>query len=728
MTENTIEVQPMGDDTSAIVVGSEVLAVLAEDVGEPATVGEIADVIPSGRTFPLDGEPLADGMVYQSTDGVPFYRPVWRVADRGPGMVAGPDVWFTRDADGTIGLRWTLADVPPPDAPAEAWSLAVGVDEATVVWDGGSQDFEQPVLEPRIEHAKGQPRFLVRGAVQLLPDRARALELAMSDAGSGCRLQITTAVRYLAPAPYQPAAQPRIVLIPANEAEAVDRFAANGFAVQPVDLGSEPGYLVQVEQSQVELVDNLLEEAGLPWSSPEVIAEYWEGYLRELLGDARFEELTGVPGMSNEHDDRVVQSIPFVFNPNDDPYRPIYRALHGAANLTGTWQKSAVGWLRAAPFPNTIYRIPDEIRLAFNPDLGTPHVVTTLHADEQDRSSVRVLLRVAPWQDPHRIVQTRALARAESATVIVGPVRSAALRLGGSFPEAVRVVGASSAVAFSLSDGADLLLDLSLEYFQLLCEMLGGPVGLPGEVEVQLDDQTTATVPVSLRMDRVHDLPVGVEVQAAGDGSPRLVRVTNRSGTAIRVGGCAATFVRLDSSSVFPMAAYPTRCLTPFPLELPAGGTADLTFESAEPNEHDRWNAVLVELLDKAMVEDARATLLRTQELAGSGELTWDLTISSPVFSAPQLPARWANLANIEVEVSAPGFETTSVVLRKDAPSRTLTMRKPLAALVSGTGAGIRTTTYRIRNNYLDHQGHWTDPQQQSGEELVVFPNPAEGD
>jgi hypothetical protein len=727
MTENTIEVQPMGEDASAVVVGSEVLAILAEDVGEPAIVGEIADVIPSGRTFPVDGEPLADGVIYRSTDDVPFYRPVWRVADRGPGMVAGPDVWFTRDADGTIGLRWTVADVPPPDAPAQAWSLAAGLDKATVVWNGGSQDFDQPVLEPRIEHAQGQPRFLVRGAVALLPDRARALELAMSDAASGCRLEITTVVGYRSPAPYQPADRPRIILIPGNEAEAVERFTASGLAVQSVDLGSEPGYLVQVEQSQVELADQLLKEAGLPWSSPEVIAEYWESYLRELLGDARFEDLTGVPGLLNEHDDRVVQSVPFVFNPNDDPYRPIYRALHGAANLTETWQKSAAGWLRAAPFPNTIYRIPDEMRLAFNPDMGTPHVVTTLHADEQGRSLVRVLLRVAPWQDPHRIVETRALARAESATVIVGPVRGAALRLGGSFPEAVRVVGAGSTVAMSLSDGADLLLDLSLEYFQLLCDMLGGSVGLPGDVEVQLDDQTTATVPVSLRMDKVHDLPVGVEVQA-GDGSPRLVRVTNRSGTAIRVGGCAAAFLRLDSSSVFPMAAYPARCLTPFPLELAAGGTADLTFEPAEPNEDDRWNAVLVELLDKVMVEDARATLLRTQELAGSGELTWDLTISSPVFIAPQLPARWANLANLEVEVSAPGFETTSVVLRKDAPSRTLTMRKPLAALVSGAGAGIHTATYRIRNNYLDHQGHWTDPQQQSGEELVVFPNPADGD
>jgi hypothetical protein len=78
--------------------------------------------------------------------------------------------------------------------------------------------------------------------------------------------------------------------------------------------------------------------------------------------------------------------------------------------------------------------------------------------------------------------------------------------------------------------------------------------------------------------------------------------------------------------------------------------------------------------------------------------------------------------------VSDPGFATTTIVLRMETPSRNLTMRKPLSELVIGGAAGIQTATYRVRNNYLDHQGLWTEPQQQSGEELVVYPNPAPGD
>ena len=56
------------------------------------------------------------------------------------------------------------------------------------------------------------------------------------------------------------------------------------------------------------------------------------------------------------------------------------------------------------------------------------------------------------------------------------------------------------------------------------------------------------------------------------------------------------------------------------------------------------------------------------------------------------------------------------MVLRRDPPRRTITLRKPLAELVAGGAAGIQTATFRVRNNYADHQGQWTAPQQQSGD------------
>ena len=731
MTENSFDVQPLSPDDAA--PGSQTLAVAvdlpaepppeppAEPAPEPPSEPEPeGEPTPTGRVFDQGSAPVADGAVYTALDGSAWFRPTWRVADRAAGLLAGPDVWFDRDAQGAIRLRWTLTEVLPAGGPANATSLVIAVSDVTIRWNGGSRSFSPQPL-PR----QPGPRK-VELVAELLPDEARELELAMCDAASGCHLEVTSWCDYNVRLPQRPAGEPRILTFGLMYSDVADRLRELGCAVHTMDVDGNPFWVVELEEAAVGEARRLFQEWGFNWVTPEDIAG-WADRLIAVMGEDRFWQLSGLAaGGQENHAEPTTHSVAFVFNPNDDANRPIYRALHGAANLTDTWQKSAPGWLRASPFPNTIYRLPDEVRLAFDPDMGTPHVVSTLHTDAEGRSSVRVLLRVAAWQDPRRIAEVRALTGSPAAQVIVGPVASATLRLGGSFPEEIRLRGNSGEVELPLSEGADLLLELSLEYFQLLCDMLTGAVGLSGDVEVRLDDAsppTTAHVPVSLRMDKVNDLPVAVQVPP-GAVSPTSVQVTNRSGAAIRTGGCAAVFLQLDSDSVVPKASYPARCTTPFPLELAAGATADLTFEPTEPHPDDRWNAVLVELLDKQLLADARTTLLRAHELAGTGELTWDLTVSSPVFDAAEPQPRWATLANIEVEVSAPGFDATTVVLRRTSGSRTITLRKPLAALVSGGATGVRTVSYRVRNNYVDHQGEWSTPQQQSGEELIVFPNP----
>lgn len=640
VADNTVQVtplQPAADHAAAWQAQHLAVAELLVTAVRPEAGRSIAGI----PDYSINPAPIEDGLIYPTTDGTPFYRPVLRVATRPPGLLAGPDVWFHRDNQGAIRLQWTLSDAPPAGAPDAAVPLPITVTAARLVWNGGSRVFDPPALEP-VAGTGLAPRLLVHGGAALLPQEATALEAAMCDSSSGCRLELDCSLRF-----------------------------------------------------QADLV---------------VTADGVEHAVEGLLTFTRV--------------------VPFVFNPNDEPNRPIYRALHGVANLTDQWRQSAAGWLRDSGFPNTVYRIPDQLRLAFDPNLGTPHVVTTLHTDDSGASAVRVLLRLAPWQDPRQLMRVRELVGAPGAQVVVGPVAGARLRLGGSFPENIRILGEPGEVAVSLGGGADLLLDLSLEYFQLLCGMLGGPVGLPGQVDVTLEPDAAepVTVPVVLRMDTVDDLPVGIEVLTGGGHSPTAVRVVNRSRTAVRIGGCDAVFLQLGPGSVVPLGAHRARCTSPFPLELAIDGSAELAFEPVDAQPQAWWNAILVELLDKSMTEDAAAILLRTNRLAATGELTWDLTVSCPVFAAPAPPPRWAELAAIEVEVSAPGFDTTIVVLRGDSASRTITMRKPLAELVSGGASGIRGVSYRVRNNYLDRQGQWTQPQQQSGEELIVYPNPAAGD
>jgi hypothetical protein len=700
-------------------------------------------------------EPVQDGTTYQATDGTAYYRPVLRVADRQPGMLAGPDVWFLKDDQGTIALHWTLADVPPAGAPAGARPLPFTITGVRLAWDDGSRAFDLPATDPSETAGDGKPAFLLRGGATLTQPEATQMEAAMSRADSGCRLEVDYTYSYkvaqefvpspiVTGTPWVPVEVPVEVPKPGPDPILFARTPGRITAFRPVDLaGVRPIKRLVRVHPPAEAAGSVVAAVPLRPDTPIASAVripasriVLRPELVEALGKRRVSDVVETPH-PREPDQRTVsvtRTVPFVFNPNDEANRPIYRSLHGVANLTGQWRESAAGWLRDSEFPNTVYRIPDEIRLAFDPDLGTPHVITTLHKDEQQHSSVRVLMRLAPWQDPRKIVETRKLVGSEAAQVIVGPVESTSLRMGGSFPEAMKILGADS-VSISLSNGADLLLELSLEYFQLLCGMLGGAVGLPGELDVTLGHPAAAdggpppapvTVPVNvrLRMDRVHDLPVSV--QAPPDRlSPTSVTVTNRANTAIRIGGCEAVFLQMDDNSVVPLGSHEARCTSTFPVELPAGGSTELAFEAVDPKPEDFWNAVLVELLDKAMVDDAKTTLLKANELAGSGELTWDLTISSPVFTAAELPARWVNLSAIEVEISAPGFDTSTVVLRKDTPSKSITMRRPLADLIAGEAAGIHTATYRVRNDYVDHQGEWSAPQQQSGEELIVYPNAA---
>ena len=51
-----------------------------------------------------------------------------------------------------------------------------------------------------------------------------------------------------------------------------------------------------------------------------------------------------------------------------------------------------------------------------------------------------------------------------------------------------------------------------------------------------------------------------------------------------------------------------------------------------------------------------------------------------------------------------------------------------LLAVATGAPGGITTVDYRVRNNYLDHQGRWGETRQSSGSDLIAYPNPPEGD
>lgn len=696
-----------------------------------------------GPAFPSAQEPLQDGPAYQSSDGSSYYRPQLAVAARPSGLRPGPDVWFFVDDAGDISLQWTLEVVPFGGDTPGAIPIPFTISSVKMEWAGGSFDFDPPGLQPMDGHAADQPAYVIHGGATLTHEKANELEAAMNHSESACRLTVTFSYDYT-------------VDVPTG-----DPPAGGGVVFQPGGGGIFTGGLLSrmsVMRSDVAAPADAADDgvAATPVSSfhPVMMSRLASAQLSDALLTQPIMAILAQPTRPEQRQQVVVRSVPFVFEPSDEQNQPIYRSLHGKVDLDETWRHGEAGWVRVSEFPNTVNRLPDDMRLAWNVELGSPYFVPTLHRTSTGEMRVRVLLRLAPWQDPRQLVMVRRIVDMPAAHIIIGEVESSTLRLGGSFPEELAVIGDPSAPA--PLTGLDLTLDLSLAYYQLFCKQIAGLVGVPGTVDVVLStppaDEGATPVPetthvdVALRLDRVTDLPCTVSLP--DELSPATLTVTNASGVDMTIGGASVTLLQVDEHSVVPVDSYPGTCTSAFPVTLAAGASVDVSIgpvaapegdpepaadppgEGSAPPAHPAliWNGVLVELLDKRLVVTPDALLQHVHELAGASDMQRDITVSSPVFSTGTLPTGWANLASLEVEVTPPGVPATSVVLSLTAPTKMVPAPVTLQDIVTGAPGGISSVSYRVRNNYLDHQGKWSKPQEQSGTDLVVYPHPVEGD
>ena|GEM_PF-1695471 len=476
----------------------------------------------------------------------------------------------------------------------------------------------------------------------------------------------------------------------------------------------------------------------------------------------------------------IERSIPFTFNPDLAQNRPIYAAILGGETLGDTWVNTSFGWIRSAPFPNTVYRLPDEVRLAYNPDLGLPHMMATLYEDDDGEVRVRVVLGAAPWHDPKRLIELRDFLYESTAgalaspAVVVGGYESAKLRLTSAFPEEIRLLSGDEATV-SLDGGFTLTLDLSLEFYKFLCELLTSSHGLTGEVTVTLEtsaprdenaasgvtfsgvapsgsgaagDVTAGTgspsgpssqgaakavqriqriVPVRLNLSDLAGLPLDVQVEKDAV-SPTRVEVRNLARSSVRVAGCAVRLLQYDPNSVVPISVMKASPQADFPLEIGEQSAVTLSLQPEKNSTDLLWNAVAVELFGQDLSETPVQVLERVHAVAASSTLTWVVTVECPVFLAAPVPDRYANLYKVEVQISGPGYAAQQVVLGRDAARGSITMQRTLRDLLSAEAGSIGSFTYRVRNIYFDRQGAWSEPREAEGSSLFVFPNPVEHD
>ena len=685
-----------------------------------------------------------------AVDGRPWYRPGLRVSDR-PSSI-GPDVWFLKNADGAVRLEFQLEETGPggPDGTP----FAVTVDSVTLQWtEGGTpkaRAFSNPTIGPSADPAR-QPHFVVTVGDVLGRDEVQALYHALSARDSTAKLMvglsygywIDTAVVVPDPQPEpEPEPEPRPRPRPRPEPEPGPRPWPGGWprrvepfaATMPLTemSAATPMTFTRVEAAPVEAAPadfaarSVMSRMAIVRGDE--IRRLDRGQLAEILDENRRLETR-----QDFHRVSYVREVPFAFDEALDANTAIYRAIKGE-RLEAEWTSGPNGWLRRAEFPNTVYRLPDQVRLAFNGDLGVPHVLPTLYRDDAGDPKVRVVMQLRPWHDPAALVEVGDLL-GTAPDIVSGGYEKATLTFTGAFPDQIRAL-AGATTEITLESTTEVTLDLTVEFYNFLTQLLTGPIGVTGTVLVTLGSSTgpdggtaqpiVRQVPVRLSLGLPAALPLEVSVPADAL-SPAEVTVTNKSGAAASVGGCTPRLLQFDANSVLPLEVFRARSTGTFPLALPPGATAQIPVVPVDADGARLWNAVLAQLTDVRLELDPHAALDRIYEVAPTGTVSWRLDLDCPPLASSPGPARFSSVVGIDVRVTRADGRTETAHLTRGNASVALTMRRTLAELAA-TGGSIDSFTYAVRNYYEDHPGKWGEAEQGEGRTHTVYPNDPAGD
>lgn len=706
-------------------------------------------------------EPVNDGVAAQAVGGQWLYRPQLRVAQRSVEPL-GPEVRFLKDPAGKVRLQFELEEAPQTGLPTGAEPLAVKVESVTLSWTENSQARSRALDNPTLlgtddPNNPAQPNFRLRVGVELTPEEVDPLYRAMSQAGANASVIVNFSYGYwldetvvVDPTPDRPPivrdhrrftdGVRSVTLSPSllGSAALLRPMRVMVAPVAPPAAPPPPEPVAAPTVSPVLSATPMIMMAPRLQLTDRMNLRLNPDLIQDLLRQRQHRET-----QSNFRQVTLTRTVPFFFDPALEHNRPVFSAVVGDSSLGTTWQNIGFGLVRAANFPNTVYRLPDEIRLAFNPDLAAPHVIPALYRDAEDEVRVRVLLRAAPWYDPASLVKLRDTLRKTSggaisfANVVMGGYEKAVLKLGGAFPDQVKALGGAQDIEIGLEGSFEIVIDLSLEFYRLLAQLLVGPIGLTGQVDVTLDmaapgDTTPQPqvfhVPLRLNLSDVASLPITVTLPAE-TLSPGQVVISSGAGVETRVGGCAARLLQYDENSVTPLEVFEAQVDQPnFPLTLPPTGTVTLDVKPRADLQGELWNAIQVELTGHELTAPASQVLEHIHEVAPSGSVSWKLQVECPLLTRTPLPDAYQTLYRVEVQIQSAGFADQQVVLSPAAAQAQLSMNQTLRDIVGNAGGSVNHFKYRVRNIYLDHQGAWSELKDGEGSNLFVFPNPTAND
>jgi hypothetical protein len=446
---NSLQIRSLAQtDLDAVAVSPKVAVGV-----QLATLQMVATMVvdESAPRFGPGVEPVADGQAYPAVDGRQLYRPELRIGRRPASP--GPDVWLLRDAEENVRLQFSLEEAPLAALAPAAVPFPVRVDGLAVVWAGGRLEVPSPLIEAVAGAGETDPAFVIRGGVVVPPAVAPALEAAMRT-DQFCHLEVTLSYGYWAQEPPPDPDRPRIPRLPPR-GEGIppwkfpigrgwpggDRMvrAAEPFAVaDPMLMRRERIDATPIDTAEPAPVEEAATAAAADPNMVSMMKVLDPGQFGSIMAAAKWREQQAAFRRVS-----FVRSLGFRFDPGDPANQAIYRGLRPLEMVGESWKDSGSGMIRESGFPNTLFRVPDEVRFAFAPRLGTPFLVPTLYQDATGANRVRVLLRALPWHDPRQLSQLRELLHG-APRVAVGGYESATLTLTTAFPEQIAVLGAGA--------------------------------------------------------------------------------------------------------------------------------------------------------------------------------------------------------------------------------------------------------------------------------------------
>ena len=733
--------------------------VVHADTPMHSILSHLIDATAGDPNFPPTQEPLADGRAFRAHDGTAFYRVEARVATR-EGQFGGPDVRFLKDFDGTVRLHIELEQHFPAGVAATAQPLGKVTGTPRIRWTDGEISLNQPTVFRDENSGAWRMRFLKVLSASEVGD----LFAAMTDPDADASLLIDFSYRYTISD--QPEKDPKQKDFGDHLKDAIKDSIFDIFkkGIQGRLGGAEAGVsAIALNAPQISL--NRAAMANVRRLDPVVAAD----------ARVRVQPMTGVrldpkvidaikrrpkvvkpggrqppirprpqpdphpqPPKIQEKTGTFTRALSFFFDRDLDQHVHIFAAITGGS-LESVWQDTEFGAIRPAEFPNTVYMLPHEFRLSYDPLRGLPHMVPVQYKADDDTFRLRVTLRVEPWYDPSKVARLQAALAHQSSgaflhpTIVPGGVETATMELRTAFPEDVDLIGSDGPVAIDPRAPFDLVLDLSQEFYQLMIGMMTGPVGLNGVVQVPLsttaddgDDAATQirTVEMRLNFNALGQLPLEIGAIPAAI-NPAEATITNNCAQAITINNTEITLLQLDENSVSPINIFGAGREPADPMVIEPGGTVDIAFAPDGAIDDPVWNAVELAITGHDLSLDPEASLRAIHDLADTAAFGWELTVTTFHFRIDQsaLPPEQQIMA-VEVQMWREDSPDRKVQVTLDAgkDSETITFPRDLNDLVSADAAAeFLSLKTRTRAVYLTGFGEWGPEMDHTGANLIAF-------